>query len=239
MKSASSGSNYSDDVQLGAKAVLGGALRRVAMVSALLLLCLAGSGCNYMLEMGGRLFTKTPKTTPAYTFTGEKLVVVVEMADPTLERELPRLGYDINQAIVTELDRMQATGGLISPRVVNGLRLRPGYHRMSPGEIGAALGADKVLYVVVHRFAMESAMMADHYQAEATLGMRVFDVTTDGQVWPAHGMEHHLEARTPTGIIAESQSKAMQKIIDGIGQKAGLLFAVYEVDKLPLRPDVQ
>ena len=91
---------------------------RVACLGVLVLMLGGLTGCGYVAEMTGRLFTKPAKTTPVYTFGTNKVLVLVDVSDPGVERELPRLSYDLAQAIIVELETMQATGGMVSPRVV-------------------------------------------------------------------------------------------------------------------------
>lgn len=215
-------------------------IRYIAPLVLLAAFSMCGGGCSYIAEMGGRLFTKPPKTTPEYLFGTDKVLVLVDVADRSLEREMPRLNYDLAQAIILELDRTRATGGMVSPRVVAHYRqTTPNYQLMTVPQIGRGLEVDQVLHVVVHSLHLESPLMSDHYDGEIVLGLRVYDVATGNQVWPPHQMEHHLEGRTPTGINADSRSRALDKMLEDMAHKTGLLFAAYEVEKLPVRQEVK
>ena len=81
--------------------------------------------------------------------------------------------------------------------------------------------------------------LGDRYSGECVVALRVIDAEENQQIFPDLEQFHVIEARTPTGISAQSRQEAEKVLLEGLARKVGHVFAAYEVEERSEHPEVQ
>ena len=172
--------------------------------------------------------------------SARNVVVLVDAGNQDLVEQQPQMRYKMARIIVAELESKHAAKALVSPReVVTATQADPDFSNRSTVEIGKRFKADTVLHLVVRTYAIRPTTGTDTFSGRIDIGLRVIDVTEARQVFPGLERFHFVDVRSPTGISADSASRAEDKLLEGLALKVGQVFVEYEVDSLPRTNEVK
>lgn len=209
----------------------------VALVSLSLFGC---GGLDYILMKTTQLFQGPPMTVPKFSLEGRNVIILVDAGNQDLVEQHPQMRYKMARVVAAELESKRAARSLVSPReVVTATQADPDFNRRSTVEIGKQFNADTVLHIVVRTYAVRPTTGTDTFSGRIDIGLRVIDVAKARQVFPGLERFHFVDVRSPTGITADSATRAEDKLLDGLALKVGQVFAEYEVDSLPRTGEVK
>lgn len=217
--------------------------RHVATIFGLLLVAAAATGCStlgFLVEKTTRVVQGPPKTTPEYSIEGQHVLVLVDVGSTALETANPRLRYKVAQAIASELTEQKAAASVVSPRaVMMRTQMDPAFAGKSVAAVGREFDVDRVLHFVVEGYELERAVIGDSFNAYASLSLKIIDPETGEKVFPDSGGSKFVEVRSSTGIQKDTHRAAEQVLLDGLALKVGQLFVPYEINEMPLGPEVR
>jgi len=209
----------------------------VALVSLTLFGC---GGLDDVLMKATQLFQGPPMTVPRFSLEGRSVVVLVDAGNQDLVEQHPQMRYKMARIVVAELESTRAAQAIISPReVAAATQTDPDFSSRSTVEIGKHFEVDMVLHIVVRTYAIRPTTGTDTFSGRIDIGLRVIDVTEARQVYPGLERFHFLDVHSPTGISADSASRAEDKLLEGLALKVGQVFAEYEVESLPRADEVK
>ena len=221
-------------------------MRRAALMMVLVLAATGLGGCDqsaigFFVQETGALFSAPAKTKPALSLEGKDVLLVVDAARRELTTEHPRLGLLTAAALVHELNAKAAARHITDPNELAVFaRNRPkDYSQLSLVELGRQFKDDLVIHVVIEDYRLETNPGTDNFAALVAVSLRVIDVAKGDQIFPELGGEDDLDVRSEAGIAASSPQAAEKVLLDGLALKIAQLFVAYEVDKLPLHPEVK
>jgi hypothetical protein len=206
-------------------------MHHAAVLSGLLLAGLAQSGCA-LLAYPFAAF-RGPETQPAAydlkQHAGGKVVVWVRAIPEELEaRDVPV--RDLLGRGVTAKLKVDAKLDVVSYAQVERLfRSAPSLATTPPRRIGQKLGASKVLYVDVRRFAVRDAPDSTILRGQLHATVAVIDVDTGEQDWPVggegHSISHEQDAREPER--RDQDAEVGDRVIADVAEQIARLFYDY------------
>ncbi len=218
-------------------------MRRVAILSVLTAALSAAPGCStveYLVYKTGLMFTPPRKTKPLVKLNDSDVLLLVDVADQRLLSEYPMVRFRAGKAFHAELTERGAARRVVDPRKVLAYSQGdPDYVRKSAAEIGRHFGVDCVVQLVIQSHVLDKTLVGDRYGGESVVALRVIDAKANRQIFPDLEQFHVVEARTPTGISAQSRQEAEKVLLEGLARKVGHIFAAYEVEERPEHPEVQ
>jgi hypothetical protein len=208
-----------------------------AMMALTLLGC---GGLDYLLSKTFAVFQPPPKTTPLYSLEGQRIVLLVDVANQDLAERRPVLTYKVAKALAAELNRERAAASIVSPRdLVTYAQKEPDFARKSAVEIGRQFQADLVLHVIIQGYGLQAAAGVDSFNGAAEVGIRVIDVEAARQAFPDMQQLHLVAVRSATGIQADGLMQAEKAVLDALALKIGQVFVAYEIEALPRKAQVK
>jgi len=218
--------------------------RRVPWSAGLLLaLVPALGGCSilsFVVEKTFSVVTPPPRTQPACSLAGKSVLILVDAAAAEMADQQPQLTNRVALALARELDAKRAAAAIINPQDLAVYAQRdPDYSRKTVVEIGRDFKVDLVVDVIVQSYVLTKATAGDTFSGYAAVALRVVDVKRSRQLWPDMNQLHLLEVSSPAGITSESPPQAEKILLEGLARKVGMVFAAYDLESLPLNPQVK
>jgi hypothetical protein len=198
------------------------------------------SAVGFVVHEVAAVFTPPEKTKPALTLEGQDVLLVVDVARRDLATDQPRLTLLVAQSLAREMNAHQAARNITDPNELAAYaRSRPvDYQQFSLVELGRRFKATRVVHIVLEDYRLAPAP-GDTFSASAAVTIRVIDVDKGVQILPEFEGETELDVHSAAGIAATSRQGAEKVLLDGLALKISQLFVSYEVDKLPLHPEIQ
>ncbi len=221
-------------------------MKRAALLTVLFLTAAGLAGCDqdaagFVVHEVVAIFTPPEKTKPALSLADQDVLLVVDVARHDLAVDHPRLTLLVADSLAHELKARQAARHLTDPNELAAYaRSRPqDFNQLSLVDLGRHFNATRVIHIVLEDYRLESNPGNDNFSAAASVTLRVIDVAQGAQIYPELEGETELAVRSPAGVAATSRPAAEKVLLDALALKISILFVTYEVDKLPLHPEVQ
>lgn len=215
-------------------------MRRL-ILAALLATSLAAAGCN-VLGYLGYLVAPDRKVTRKAEYTGlrNRNVAVVIYADPERLYNFDTVPYELGMAVNYELVQRVDGAKVIDPAVVIRYQ-RENLHwdSMPLPELGAALGADDVLYISLTDFRTRepgSAHLArGRIDAQVSIWKVVPDPDSDGCVWRKESVRVVFPKDAPAGLSSPFEDQFLRTQTEQLfAQRLVQYFYDHKID-----PDTQ
>ena len=218
------------------------ALRRWAALGLMTAAAWAG-GCDAVAW----LLTKTigplvpeDKVQAEYSLTGKSVLVLVDVADPGLGSEYPRMETSLAEAIRKRLQTEEAAGPVVPASSLSAARRSErDLPRWSVSQIGRYFNVDLVLHVEVYDFRLRDSPRANVFHGYTEAAVRVVSPETEKQEWPALASARLVTAETLPDVQPETAAELDTILVDGLGDKIARIFFTYKPADLPLRPKVK
>jgi len=218
--------------------------RRALTLSVLLLLaaCL-GAGCDafaYLLVKTVGPFVPEDEHKAEYDLTGRSLVVLVDMKDPMVATEFPRLAMSLADEIGAFLAEHDACGPVVSQHSVEAARrTERGFERWSVAQVGRYFNTDLVLHLDLFEFRLKDSPQSNVYRGYAEAAVRIVNPETDKQVWPLLAAARVVTAETLPDAVTDEPSRRERTLAEGFAEKVARHFITYKLSSLPIRPKVK
>jgi hypothetical protein len=172
-----------------------------------------------------------PPPVPAqYKPAQEPMLVLVEnYRNPTTTIiEGRRLESLINEQLV-----QYKIAPLTDPGLLDEVRSKSGYEKLTIPAIGRACGAKQVLYVNVHKYSVEGTVGAEMLKGTADMSVRVVDADTGDNRWPLDTGSSPVTLETPWLRMAEgvNESTLRQQMATRAADYIVKLFRKYSVEE--------
>lgn len=199
------------------------------------------SAVGYFVQEIGTLFSPPAKTKPVLSLADADVLLVVDLAHHDLAVDHPRLGLLAAQSLAHEMTAHHAARHVTDPNDLAAYaRSRPDdFSQLALVDLGRHFKAGRVIHVVVENYRLESNPGEDSFNALIAVTLRVIDVDKGVQLYPELEGETELKVQSTAGVTAATPLAAEKILLDALALKISQLFVPYEVDKLPLHPEVQ
>lgn len=219
---------------------------RCAVMLALLAVFAAGTaGCQglaYVLVRTVGPFIPEDEHKAEYDLSGRSVVVLVDLKDPTVASEFPRLELSLADAIGKVLAESKACGPVVPARSVEAARrTERGFARWPVARVGEYFNVDRVIHVELFEFRIKDSPESNAFRGYAEAAIRIVSPESDQQVWPMLAAARILRAETLPDTDADSEEAARQEqiLVEGFGEKIAKQFCTYKLSERPIRPKVR
>ncbi len=214
------------------------------VAAAACLLALGAAGCDQAAWIGYHVLKPImpPEEVPAqFDLSNKSVLVLVDLADPDLGLEFPRLQEALAEAIGRDLAEQKAVGPVVpAASVARVRRTEPEFPTWSVARIGRHFNVDYVLHVVVQEFRVRETPTSTTLDGFAEATMRVVSPSEGRQVWPLQATARQTSAHTLPQIDPYEHPYEVERILtEGFGEKVARHFYTWRPEDLPLRPKVE
>jgi hypothetical protein len=204
----------------------------------------AAAGCDQAAWLGHHLLKPImppEKVEAQYDLTGKSLLVLVDVHDPELGGDFPRLQARLGDAVAKVLTDNEACGPIVPAYDLDAARRQePEFPNWSVVKIGRYFNTDLVLHLVVYEFRVRDHPGSSVLDGFAEGTIRLVSPETGKQEWPVLAAARQVSARTLPDIEPVEDPLELERILTrGFGDKIARHFFTYNVDDLPLRPKVE
>ena len=215
--------------------------RHATLVALLAVASVAGcSGTAWILTKTIGPFVPEEKVQAEYDLKGRSVVVLVDVKEPMLASEFPRLEVLLAEAIGKELAAHNACGPIVPAHRVEAARLaEPKFATWSIAEIGHYFDVDTVLHLELFEFRLRDTPSSNAYHGYAEAAVRLVSPEKGEQVWPALSAARVMTAETMPDVNPEQPTEQESVLIEGFAAKISRNFYTYKKADLPLRPKVK
>ncbi len=185
-------------------------------------------------------FVPEDKVKAEYSLAGKSVLVLVDMADPALVSEHPRLEMALAEAVRKTLQEHQASGPIVpAASLAAARRTERDFARWSIAQIGRYFNVDLVVHVEVYDFRLRDSPGANVFHGYAEAAVRVVSPETEKQEWPALAAARLVTAETLPDVQPEEASELATLLTEGLADKVARQFFTYKPADLSLRPKVK
>ena len=175
-----------------------------------------------------------------YKLEGKSVLVLVDVKDPAMAAEYPRLDVELADQIGRALQEKKACGPAVPGRnVQTARRAEPEFPRWSVAQVGQYFNVDYVLHVEVMEFRLKDSLNSNVFRGYAETSVRLVSPETGEQVWPVLAAARLLSAETMPDQTADDAAQQESILTEGLAGKIARHFYTYKKDDLPLRPKVK
>jgi hypothetical protein len=204
---------------------------------------LATAGCQqtaWLLVQIVRPWVEEETVEAQYDLKDKSLLILVDIRDPALASEYPRLPGMLGEAVARALTEHKACAQIVPIRSLEAIRKsEPGFEDWSVAQVGKYFNVDLVLHVRVHDFRLRDDPTSNVYHGYGETALCLVAPETGEQVWPVLASARLMAAETMPGVEAESLSEQENILVDGIGEKLARLFYTYKIEDISLHPKVK
>jgi len=220
--------------------------RRAAMlVLSAVLAAAAVAGCEptaWILVQTIGPFIPEDKHVAEFDLTGKSLLVLVDVDDPMVASEYPRVEALLATGIADTLKDHQASGPVVPAYSVQAARrMERGFEQWSVAQAGEYFNVDLVMHVRLFEFRVKDNPSANVLNGYAETGIRLVSPETGQQVWPvlAEARLITAEGLPEADAVAAETREYEEEVAKGLAAKIARNFCTYKLSDLPLRPKVK
>lgn len=195
------------------------------------------SGCSIMGALAYK-FSPPPRVPPEHVLANEPLVVFAERSDnPANRTDADRVALYTTDGLRANTQAPVMDAGSASALTSNRQRtfgdaaMKTTVVRMSPAQVGKAVGASQVLHVDLIKFEVQPAMGADVIGGQAELRIAVIDVATGRPIWPRESAQGRLMTvslpPSPTSV-PPTADQVRVTLAQTCGERVARLFYEWE-----------
>ena len=215
----------------------------LALAVLLLLAAVGAAGCDafaYLLVKTVGPFVPEDEHKAEYDLTGRSVVVLVDMKDPMVATEFPRLAMSLADEIGKFLAGEKACGPVVPQRSVEAARRKERrFEQWSVAQVGRYFNTDLVLHVELFEFRLKDSPRSNVYSGYAEAAVRIVTPETSEQVWPLLAAARVVTAEALPDAVTDEAGRQEKDLIEGFGEKIARHFVTYTLSSLPLRPKVK
>jgi len=217
--------------------------RSRSWVAFALLAGILGAGCDqaaWVLVKTVGPFVPEDKVEAECRLTGQSVLVLVDVADPSLASAYPRLELVVSDGIGKALGREGATGPVVPARgLAAARRTEPEFARWSVAQVGRYFNVDRVVHVELYEFRLKDSPGGNVFHGYAESAVRVVSPETGKQVWPVLASARLVTAETMPDVQPEESAEVVAILAEGLAEKIARYFYTYKKVDLPMRPKVR
>lgn len=219
-------------------------IRRRAAVLVLLAAATAGAaGCDafaWILVKTVGPWVPEETRQAEYDLKGQSLLVLVDVKDPALVSEFPRLELALADALTEALQKAKACGPVVPARQLDAARrAEPTFANWSVAQVGKYFNVDLVMHVEVTDCRLRDNPGSNVYHGYMEAAVHVVSPEAGKQVWPVLSAARIVVAETQPDVEAEQRIEQESILIDGFADKVARLFYTFKLEDLPMRPKVR
>ena len=175
-----------------------------------------------------------------YALQGKSLLVLVDMKEPGMASEYPRLDADLADRISKILQEKKVCGPVVPGRNVQAARrAEPEFPRWSIAQVGQYFNVDLVMHVEVLEFRLQEGAGSNVYRGYAEAAVRLVSPETGEQVWPVLVAVPLISAEVMPDQATDEADKQEIILTEGLAEKIARRFYTYKKDDFPIRPKVK
>lgn len=219
-------------------------LRQYLAILAILTLAAAcGAGCQafaYLLVKTVGPFVPENEHKAEYDLTGRSLVILVDLKDPLVASEFPRLAMSLGDEIGTFLADQEACGPVVSQHSVEAARrTERGFRQWSVAQVGKYFNTDLVMHLELFEFRLKDSSNSNVYHGYGEAAVRIVSPETGEQVWPMLAAARVVTAEALPDASVDDPARQETILVEGFAEKIARQFCVYKLSEQPLRPKVK
>ncbi len=203
----------------------------------------SAGGCDafaYVLVKTVGPFVPEEEHQAEFDLTGKSVLVLVDVQNPTVSSEHPRVETLLAEGVLETLKAHQATGPLVPVRSVQAARrLEADFPRWSVVKVGKYFNVDMVLHVQVFEFRIKDNPGSNVLRGYAEAAVRIVSPETGEQVWPMLAEARLVTAEAMPEPDLQKAAQYEEDLARGLGEKIARHFCTYKPSELPLRPKVK
>lgn len=221
----------------------GKAVRLPLLLALLILVALVAPGCQafaWVLTKTVGVFVPEDEFVAECSLEGRSVLVLVDMKDPAMAADFPRLEGALADAVGRILTDKHACGPVVPSRSLETVRrTEPHFAQWPINQVGKHFNVDAVLHVEVFDYRLRDSASSNVYHGYAEVAVRIVSPETGEQVWPVLAAARLISAETTPAVEAETTDQQESILTDGLADKIARHFFTYKRDELPLRPKVK
>ena len=219
--------------------------RRAAILVASAVLAAGAAGCDqfaWILVNTVGLFVPEDEHHAEFDLTGKSLLVLVDVDDPVVASEFPRIEAVLSGGIADTLKDHDACGPVVPVYSVQAARrMERGFAQWSVAQAGEYFNVDLVMHVQLFEFRIKDNPGANVLRGYAETAVRLVSPESGQQVWPmlaearlvtAEGLPEADAGPAETGEYEEA-------VVKGLADKIARTFCTYKLSQRPMRPKVK
>ena len=219
-------------------------LRQYLSILVILLWAVAcGAGCEafaYLLVKTVGPFVPENEHKAEYDLKSRSLVILVDVKDPLVASEFPRLAMSLGDKIGTFLADQEACGPVVSQHSVEAARrTERGFRKWSVAQVGKYFNTDLVMHLELFEFRLKDSSASDVYHGYGEAAVRIVSPETGEQVWPMLAAARVVTAEALPDASVDDPARQETILIEGFAEKIARQFCVYKLSDEPLRPKVK
>ncbi len=215
----------------------------LAMLTLLTLAAVSCAGCNilaYILVKTVGPFVPEDEHKAEYDLTGRSAVVLVDLKDPLVASEFPRVAVSLADEIGNFLAEEKACGPVVSQHSVEAARrTERGFQQWSVAQVGKYFNTDLVIHLELFEFRLKDSPNSNVYRAYAEAAVRIVSPETGEQVWPILAAARLITAEGLPDARVDEPGRQEKILVEGFAEKIARHFCTYKMSELPLRPKVK
>ncbi|MCX5673065.1 MAG: hypothetical protein NTU94_17255 [Planctomycetota bacterium] len=221
----------------------GRAGRATLLLLALAAAALAAGGCQglaWVLVKTVGPWVPEDTVEAEYKLEGKSLLVLVDVKDPSMAAEYPRLDAELADQVGKRLQAEKACGPVVPGRnVQTARRTEPEFPRWSVTQVGQYFNVDVVMHVEVMEYRLKDSAGSNVFRGYAETSIRLVSPETGEQVWPVLAAARLLSAETMPDQTSDEAAQQERILTEGLAEKIARHFFTYKKNDLPLRPKVK
>jgi len=180
------------------------------------------------------------KVEAEYRLAGQSVLVLVDVADPSVASAYPRLELMVSDGICKALEREGAAGPIVPVHsLAAARRTEPDFARWSVAQVGRYFNVDLVMHVELYEFRLKDSPGGNVFHGYAESAVRVVSPETGKQVWPVLASARLVTAETTPDVQPEESAEVATILAEGLADKVARYFYTYKKNDLPMRPKVK
>ncbi len=217
--------------------------RARSLVALVFMASVLGAGCDqaaWILVKTVGPWVPEDKVKAECRLGGQSVLVLVDMADPSVASAYPRLELMVSDGICKALEREGAAGPIVPVHsLAAARRTEPDFARWSVAQVGRYFNVDLVVHVELYEFRLEDSPGGNVFHGYAESAVRVVSPETGKQVWPMLASARLVTAETMPDVQPKESVEVATILTEGLADKIARHFYTYKKRDLPMRPKVK
>lgn len=219
--------------------------RRAAILILSAVLAAAAAGCDeaaWILVQTIGPFVPEDKHAAEFDLSGKSLLILVDVEDPMVASEYPRVEALLATGIADTLKDYKASGPVVPVYSVQAARrMERGFEQWSVAQAGEYFNVDLVMHVQLFEYRVKDNPSANVLRGYAETAVRLVSPETGRQVWPvlAEARLVTAEGLPEADATPAETSEYEAEVAKGLAAKIARNFCTYKLADLPFRSKVK
>lgn len=205
-------------------------LRSLPLVSALLALSAASTGCNLLMPLAMLSDPPTEKVPAEFSKLEGSKVAVLVWAEPDVLFDYPNVRLELGSYVTEHIKAHVKNVQFVSPRQVEEYVERQGSMTQDAEAAGRHFHADKIIHITLLEFSMRDREMAHFYRGRVRASVAVYDLKDKSGTMQRYALSDVVVAypeKRPEGFDSTAAQTVRQKTYEAFADAVGRKFYAF------------